>query len=147
MIECFKIEEFVIDQLFRPYTPSFLPGDFQGEEYINEQNRIEKKLRKIPEYIIELLEEYPEVKRKAFRRINKFGGIRFYRYLDMNCDVIKYLQSELSKYKVETSEMVRQLLAETGCGMMDCKKALIQTNCDIDKSKELLKEKPQCFII
>lgn len=30
MIECFRIEEFVIDQLFRPYMSNLLPGDFQG---------------------------------------------------------------------------------------------------------------------
>lgn len=55
MIECFEIENFVICEMFRPYMSSILPGDFQDMEYCKEQNRIEKKLRKTPEYIIELL--------------------------------------------------------------------------------------------
>lgn len=34
MIKCLKIEEFVICELFRPYMSAFLPGDFQGTEYV-----------------------------------------------------------------------------------------------------------------
>lgn len=147
MIKCLKIEEFVICELFRPYMSAFLPGDFQGTEYVEEQNRIEKKLRKTLEYIIELLEEYPETKRLIFERLNRGGGVSFYRYLDMNCDVIQYVISELPKYQIVTSDMVRKLREETGYGMMDCKKALNETNCDMEKAKALLQSKPQGFMV
>ena len=42
MIECLKIEDFVITQMFRPYMPSLLPGEFQGLEYCEEQEKIEQ---------------------------------------------------------------------------------------------------------
>lgn len=147
MIKCLKIEEFVICELFRPYMSAFLPVDFQRREYIEEQNRIEKKLRKTPEYIIELLEEYPETKRLIFERLNRGGGVSFYRYLDMNCDVIQYVISELPKYQIVTADMVRHLRDMTGYGMMDCKKALMEANCDMDKAMKVLCKKPQCQIM
>jgi elongation factor Ts len=40
-----------------------------------------------------------------------------------------------------TAEMVRQLRERTGAGMMDCKKALTETNGDTDKAIEFLREK------
>ncbi len=40
-----------------------------------------------------------------------------------------------------TAEMVRQLRERTGAGMMDCKKALTETNGDEDKAIELLRER------
>ncbi len=40
-----------------------------------------------------------------------------------------------------TAEMVRQLRERTGAGMMDCKKALTDTNGDVEKSIEFLREK------
>jgi elongation factor Ts len=40
-----------------------------------------------------------------------------------------------------SAEMVKQLRERTGAGMMDCKKALTETNGDIDKSIEFLREK------
>ena len=140
MIECFKIEEFVICEMFRPYMSSILRGDFQDMEYCKEQNRIEKKLRKTPEYIIELLEEYPETKRLIFERLNRGGGVNFYRYLDMNCDVIQYVQSELPKYQITMQEKIKQLREMTGAGLMDCKKAIEESNGDINKSNKLLQE-------
>lgn len=140
MIKCLKIEEFVICELFRPYMSAFLTGDFQGTKYVEEQNRIEKKLRKTPEYIIELLEEYPETKRLIFERLNRGGGVNFYRYLDMNCDVIQYVQSELPKYQITMQEKIKQLREMTGAGLMDCKKAIEESNGDINKSNKLLQE-------
>lgn len=147
MIECFKIEEFVIDQLFRPYMSNLLPGDLQETEF-KEQNQIEKKLRKTPEYIIELLEEYPETKALIFGRISRCGGVKFYRYLDMDCDVIQYVQSELPKFdKMRIVEMVKQLREETGYGMMDCKRAIIKANYDMGKAIEMLRNKRQGIMI
>ncbi|OPX46207.1 elongation factor Ts [Ruminiclostridium hungatei] len=40
-----------------------------------------------------------------------------------------------------TAEMVRQLRERTGAGMMDCKKALTETNGDEEKAVEYLREK------
>lgn len=140
MIECFKIEEFVICEMFYPYMSNFLPMDSRFLPYWEEEERIEKKLKETPKYIIELLEEYPETKRLIFERINRCGGVKFCRYLDMNCDVIRYVQSELPKYQILTAEMVKQLREMTGAGMMDCKRALEKNNNDIDRSAEYLRE-------
>lgn len=140
MIECLKIEEFVICEMFYPYMSNFLPMDSRFLLYWEEEKRIEKKLRKTPEYIIELLEEYQETKRLIFERINRCGGVKFYRYLNMNCDVIQYIKSELPKYKITTAELVRLLREMTGAGMMDCKRALEKNNNDINKATEYLRE-------
>lgn len=40
-----------------------------------------------------------------------------------------------------TAEMVKQLREKTGAGMMDCKRALQETNGDMDKAAEYLREK------
>lgn len=40
-----------------------------------------------------------------------------------------------------TSAMVKELRESTGCGMMDCKKALTESNGDMDKAIEYLREK------
>ncbi|MGP7817477.1 translation elongation factor Ts [Niallia sp. 01092] len=40
-----------------------------------------------------------------------------------------------------TAQMVKELREKTGAGMMDCKKALTETNGDIDKAIDFLREK------
>ena len=40
-----------------------------------------------------------------------------------------------------TAQDVKELRERTGCGMMDCKKALTETNGDMDKAVEFLREK------
>ena len=40
-----------------------------------------------------------------------------------------------------TAQMVKELREMTSAGMMDCKKALVETDGDMDKAVELLKEK------
>ena len=40
-----------------------------------------------------------------------------------------------------TAKMVKELREQTGAGMMDCKKVLTETNGDIDKAVDLLREK------
>ena len=40
-----------------------------------------------------------------------------------------------------TASMVKELRERTGAGMMDCKNVLIETDGDIEKSIELLREK------
>ncbi len=54
-----------------------------------------------------------------------------------------------------TAAMVKELREMTGVGMMDCKKALTETDGDMEKAVELLREKglaasaeksrPYCF--
>lgn len=97
MIECLKIEDFVITQMFRPYMPSILPGKFQGLEYCQEQEKIEHKLRSHPKYIIDILEKDPETKQRVFERLRKCGGVKFYRYLDMSNPVIQYVKKGLEE--------------------------------------------------
>ena len=40
-----------------------------------------------------------------------------------------------------TAEMVKQLREKTGAGMMDCKKVLTETDGDMEKAAELLRER------
>jgi len=40
-----------------------------------------------------------------------------------------------------TAQDVKTLREMTSCGMMDCKKALTETNGDMDKAVEFLREK------
>ena len=40
-----------------------------------------------------------------------------------------------------TAQLVKELREKTGAGMMDCKKALVETDGDIEKAIELLREK------
>ena len=40
-----------------------------------------------------------------------------------------------------TAQLVKELREMTGAGMMDCKKVLVETDGDIDKAVELLREK------
>lgn len=97
MIECLKIEDFVIRDMFRPYMPSFLPAEFQGLEYCEEQEKIERELRSHPKYIIDILEKAPETKQRIFDRLRKCGGVKFYRYLDMSNPVIQYVKKGLEE--------------------------------------------------
>ena len=39
-----------------------------------------------------------------------------------------------------TAQLVKELREMTGAGMMDCKKALVETDGDIDKAVEVLRE-------
>lgn len=45
-----------------------------------------------------------------------------------------------------TAKLVKELREKTGAGMMDCKKALTETDGDIDKAIKLLKEKGQATL-
>lgn len=69
MIECIKIEDFVINQMFRPYMPSICPSDYQ--------KKVESKLHSYPKYIIDILEKDPETKYRVFDRMKKCGGVHF----------------------------------------------------------------------
>lgn len=78
MIECLKIEDFVISDIFRPYMPSLLIGEFRSLEYCEEQKKIEQKLRSHPKYIIDILEKDQETKQRVFNRLQKCDGVKFY---------------------------------------------------------------------
>ena len=104
MIECLEIENFVILHMFRPYMPSLIPGEFQCLEYCKEQEKIELKLRSRPKYIIDILEKAPETKQRVFNRLRKCGGVKFYRYLDMNNPVIQYVKENLACEQAERME-------------------------------------------
>ena len=41
------------------------------------------------------------------------------------------------------AELVKELRGKSSAGMMDCKKALLESNGDIEKAEEILKEKGQ----
>lgn len=104
MIECLEIENFVILHMFRPYMPSLIPGEFQCLEYCQEQEKIKLKLRSRPKYIIDILEKAPETKQRVFNRLRKCGGVKFYRYLDMNNPVIQYVKENLACEQAERME-------------------------------------------
>lgn len=97
MIECLKIEDFVILHMFRPYMPSLIPGEFQSLEYSKEQEKVERKLRSHPKYIIDILEKNPETKQQVFNRLRKCGGVKFYHFLDMSNPVIQYVKKGLEE--------------------------------------------------
>lgn len=40
-----------------------------------------------------------------------------------------------------TAQMVKELREKTGAGMMDCKKALVETEGDMEKAIDYLREK------
>lgn len=102
MIECLKIEDFVITQMFRPYMPSLKDLCHEYEvKYcgrVTSQNQVEENLRKNPELIIYFLNELPETKQRVFNRLRKFGGVKFYRYLDMDNPVIRYVKYWLCEH-------------------------------------------------
>lgn len=94
MIEVLKIEDFAISNMFRPYQPGFIDFPYESVEYKSMAESIEQKLRRRPEYIIPMLENNPETKERIFQRIRKCGGVKFYRYLDMDTRIIQYIRKE-----------------------------------------------------
>ena len=40
-----------------------------------------------------------------------------------------------------TAQMVKELREKTGAGMMDCKKALVESEGDMEKAQEILRQK------
>lgn len=93
----YRIEDFVVKQMFLPYSPDFIEAEYDSYLFKTLHKTIESKLRKRPELIIELLEEMPETKKSVFDRIRKFGGIKFYKYLDMDNEIIKYVNNNLAE--------------------------------------------------
>ena len=96
MIEVVKIENFVIKQLFLPYFVS-IHGVDGWHESITEDKKYKYMLSNNPEKIIDLLSNKPLVKERVFERLKKFGGVKWYRYLDMNNPVIQWVNKNLEE--------------------------------------------------
>ena len=54
-------------------------------------------LNKNPEKIIEILENKPYAKQRIFGRLKNFGGVKWYRYLDMGNTVIRWANENLEE--------------------------------------------------
>ena len=95
MIEVLKIEDFIVNQLFRPYMTMLNPqGTDENYMEIN-QKSMESFLRKHSESIIKMIDECPTAKELVFNRLKKFGGVKWYRYLDMSNPVIRWVNENL----------------------------------------------------
>lgn len=95
----YKLEDFVVNHMFRPYMYDFINDEGSKFEIESMRLAMESKFRKEPELIIELLEDMPETKKKVFRRIKAFGGVKFYKYLNMENELIKYIKQNLGMEK------------------------------------------------
>lgn len=100
MIEVLKIEDFAIRQLFLPYSVSIYGVD-GWHESIAEDCKYKYMLSKNPEKIIEILNNKPLVKERVFNRIKKFGGVIWYRYLDMSNPAIRWVNENLEGIEYE----------------------------------------------
>lgn len=107
MIEVVKIEDFVIEQLFLPYMPNLKEMCHEyGTKYrghVSEQKIVERNLRRNPELIIHFLNENLETKERVFSRLKKFGGVKWYRYLDMRNPVIRWVNENLEGMEDENT--------------------------------------------
>lgn len=99
MIEVTKIEDFVIEQIFLPYFNDFTDN---GELPAYRREAMLRQLKRHPKEIIEAVEGKPKLKKKVMNRLKLFGGVEWYRYLDMNNPVIQWVNENL-----EESKMIR----------------------------------------
>lgn len=101
MIEVYKIEDFVLGQLFRPYESNFIDEEFRSIKYSDEKVFIERQLKKKPELIIMFLNDISETKKKVFDRLKRCGGVKWYHYLDVSNPVIRWVNEHLGEQEVE----------------------------------------------
>lgn len=87
MIEVYKIEDFVIDHLLKPYMSLIIREEFRNE--------VEERLRNVPEDIILVLDMNCATKQIVFDRLKRCGGVKWYRYLDMSNPVIRWVNENL----------------------------------------------------
>ena len=97
MIKCLKIEDFVIANMFFPYMENIISEENESIKYKEKAYAIMRKLTFNPVYIIDILEKNPKAKQRVFDRLRKFGGVKFYRYLDMSNPVIRYVKEGLEE--------------------------------------------------
>lgn len=56
-----------------------------------------RQLKRHPEQIIEAIEQISGLKEKVMNRLKLFGGVKWYRYLDMSNPVIQWLNDNLEE--------------------------------------------------
>lgn len=95
MIEVVKIEDFVVNQIFRPYMTRLSPPGTAENYMKTNQKSMEYFLRKHPESIIKMLDECPTARKLVFNRLRKLGGVKWYRYLDMDNPVIQWVNKNM----------------------------------------------------
>ena len=86
MIEVVKIEDFVLENMFYPYMPTLV---YYGDTYTVDD------IKEQPERILKSLETIPDFREKVIRRLKRFGGVKWYRYLDMSNPVIRWVNENL----------------------------------------------------
>lgn len=91
MIEVVKIEDFVIEQIFLPYFNEFT----KNGKLSHYRGKVLRRLKRCPEEIIEATEQVPGLKEKVMNQLKLFGGVEWYRYLDMNNPVIQWVNENL----------------------------------------------------
>ena len=104
MIEVVNIENFVVNKLYVPYLAKIFKNieDF-GNEITGKKNIIKyfeecdmvRKLQIAPNLIIQLFDDRPDIKEIAFNALKESGGVKWYRYLDMNNPVIRWVNENL----------------------------------------------------
>ena len=105
MIEVVKIEDFVINQIFRPYMTRLSPPGTDENYMETNQKSMESLLRKHPESIIKMLDECPDAKKLVLNRLKKFGSVKWYRYLDMSNPVIRWVNENLEEMEDGTGQV------------------------------------------
>ena len=91
MIEVVKIEDFVIQQIFLPFFNSYT-NDGELAHYRGVWLR---RLKREPEQIIEMTDKIPGLKERVMQRLKLFGGVEWYRYLDVTNPVIRWVNENL----------------------------------------------------
>lgn len=103
MCEIVKIEGFVIKKLYIPYLCKiFGCADFEDSirgrenilQYIEEVETL-NKLENDPSLIIQMFDDKPDIKQMAFSKLKEAGGVTWYRYLDMDNPVIRWVNENL----------------------------------------------------
>lgn len=104
MIEVVNIENFVVNKLYIPYLAKILKNteDF-GNKITGKENILKyfeecdmvRKLQIDPNLIIQLFDDRPDIKEIAFNVLKESGGVKWYRYLDMNNPVIRWVNENL----------------------------------------------------
>ena len=104
MIEVVNIENFVVNKLYVPYLAKILKNteDF-GNKITGKENILKyfeecdmvRKLQIDPNLIIQLFDDRPDTKEIAFNALKESGGVKWYRYLDMNNPVIRWVNENL----------------------------------------------------
>ena len=110
MIEVVNIENFVVNKLYVPYLAKILKNteDF-GNKITGKENILKyfeecdmvRKLQIDPNLIIQLFDDRPDTKEIAFNALKESGGVKWYRYLDMNNPVIRWVNENLEEMEDE----------------------------------------------